>query len=93
MAQKFRSLEAFRRFEQGTLGQPRTELVIDGDLSPLKVLGAIKRHPKGIARAALASELNASPQALEQAVLMLLNEALVRIEAGETPEEDLLLTS
>src|SRR5688572_20476006 len=97
-AAKLRSIQAFREFEQRSSGPGERSLGVEvatppGDeLSSLRVLAAVRRHgPTGVRRSQLIHELDASPAAVETALLRLLKEGLVTIQAGS--EADALLVA
>lgn len=98
MSAKFRSVDAFKQFEQRrTLGgeAPAEGAVAEPaeELSPLRVLAVLKRHPAGLGRADLMSELQATERAVENACLRLVSEGLVRMEPGQKPGEERFIAS
>lgn len=99
MPDKFRSIKAFKEFEQRSRGADsveggvawRTSFGLDEQpVSPIRVLAAVKKHPKGVQRSELAGELAAPLPAVEQALLYLLQQDLVQLEPGPTPNDDLI---
>jgi DNA-binding MarR family transcriptional regulator len=89
---KFRSLRAFKTFEQRSSESSRTLAKTSGGdddeagaISPLHVLSTIKAHADGIEIVDLASALHTSIAAVNAAILRLLDEKLVAREVqGKT---------
>jgi hypothetical protein len=97
MDDKFRSIKAFKQFEQRSLsgeaeGGFAAQRGLPGEaaVSPLRVLAALKKHPQGVRRRDLAGEVAVPLPALDEALLHLLKEDLVRVEPGATPGDDLI---
>lgn len=78
---KFRSLKAFKSFERETLGSGAKERAVE--VSPLRVLAALKKHPEGVSVADLRVELGASGPAVETALVRLLKEEMVATKQGD----------
>jgi len=93
---KLRSIQAFRDFEQR--GSPPEERSLSAEAGPggadevsaLRVLAAVKRRAGGARRSELVHELQASPAAVETALLRLLKDGLVSVRAGSEPDEILV---
>jgi Mn-dependent DtxR family transcriptional regulator len=64
--------------------------VSSGQVSPLRVLSLLKQHGAGVRRSELERELQASPAAVETAVLRLVKEGLVTVQRGGGPDELLI---
>lgn len=93
-SQKFRSIQAFRDYEQKQKSSKRSasfSIEVE-DVSPLTVMSLLKRSPEGLERQEIAEKLNADLKAVEEAVLALLREDVARIEPGETPEKDRIVS-
>lgn len=89
MSEKFRSIGAFRDFEQRTLeAKSSARSQKESELSPLRVLALLKKHPQGLTRSALIGEFGSSEDALETVCLKLMGEGLVELTPGGEPGED-----
>lgn len=94
MHDKFRSIQAFKRFEQrsaqrdDTQGDPVGESG-SSDRNALRVLATVKAHKGALPLERIAAELAISHKAVEEAVLRLERDQLVTVHA----EADVLLVS
>jgi hypothetical protein len=92
-AERFRSLKAFKEFEQRTpvLGEPggaaAASPAAGGQVSPLRVLSFLEARGAAVPRSEVALELHASPESIESAVLRLLKEELISIQPGPGPDD------
>jgi hypothetical protein len=97
MTEKFRSIKAFKNFEQRSLGVDAEEDSVQRhgagklSLSPIRVLAVLKKHPQGVYRRDLATEVEAPLPAVDEALLHLLKDDLVKLRPGATPEDDLVV--
>jgi hypothetical protein len=105
-AEKFRSIKAFKEFEESSGGGPSSGPTsglpeerslgaaggpaLADEVSSLRVLAAVKRRDGGVRRSELVHELHASPEAVESAVLRLVKEGLVTVKAGAGRDEILI---
>ncbi len=76
---KFRSIRAFKAYEES-----------QEEVSPVQVMGLLKKYDKGMKRAEIVYRLGANPGSVDDAVIALHRERVVTIRRGDTPEEDLI---
>lgn len=89
---KFRSIQAFRQFEQkAPPGSAGRQLGDSGEalatVSPIHVLAAVKRRPDGVSRVELVRQLGGDAAAVDTAILRLLKEELVVVRQQGEGEE------
>ena len=95
MPSKFRSIQAFKDYEEKSFSYS----ISDDDASPeqapevskLRVMSLVKKNAQGVRRRDIARELGADLEAVDDAVLRLLKDDFVKIRPGETPEDDLIV--
>ncbi len=96
MTDKFRSIKAFKKFEEESQSRQRSleaeEQSSDAQApSPLRVMARLKERSGRVRRRDLADDLGVPPPALEGPLLRLFKEGLVTVQPGVTQDDDVIL--
>ncbi len=98
MPDKFRSIKAFKRFEEEsrsrrerTLGSPEQGGQAGQEVNVLKVFARVKASTGGVSREELARDLGIPLPALDTALLRLVKEELIAVHEGPAPDDALIV--